>query len=316
MNKKTTLTTIAALAGLTTVTIHIINRIQFKLAAKDEILLNSKNQYYEWRFGKIKYTKKGKGSPLLLIHDLTAGSSGYEFNELIDTLAETREVYIMDLLGYGLSDKPHITYTNYLYVQSVIDFIKNVIGKKTDIIATGDSASIAVMAAHNDGEVIGKICLINPQSLGKLNQIPGKRKKLLKYLIDSPILGTFVYHLLTTKESIYNTFAEDYFYDKNLISELDIKAYYESAHLPDGSAKYAFASHISRFMNANIIHALKQINHSIYIISGEGKEDAIETAESYCFYNPSIEAFTAEKTKQLPHLENAEAVINLLSLIQ
>lgn len=314
MNKKT-LTTIAALAGLTTVTLHIINKVQFKLSTKEELLLNSKNQYYEWRFGKIKYTKKGKGAPLLLIHDLTAGSSSYEFHEIIDQLSETREVYAMDLLGYGLSDKPYITYTNYLYVQSIIDFIKNVIGKKTDIIATGDSAAIAVMAAHNDGEVIGKLCLINPQSLSKLNQIPGKRKKLLKFLIDTPILGTFVYNMLTNKEAFYKTFETEYFYDANLISEQDIIAYVEAAHLLDGSARYSYASHISRFMNANIIHALKQINHSIYILNGENKEEADEISNSYVYYNPAVEVFTVENTKQLPHLENAEAVLNLLSLV-
>ena len=78
-------------------------------------------------------------------------------------------VYTIDFLGYGLSDKPNITYTNYLYVQSIIDFIKKIIGKKTSIIATGDAAPVAIMACHNDGEVIDKMIFINPQSINKLN---------------------------------------------------------------------------------------------------------------------------------------------------
>ena len=92
--------------------------------------------YYEWKFGKIYYTKKGDGKPLLLIHDLTTSSSAYEWNKVIDKFSKTNTVYCLDLLGCGRSDKPNLTYTNYLYVQLLTDFIKHVIGDKTDIIAT------------------------------------------------------------------------------------------------------------------------------------------------------------------------------------
>ena len=138
--------TFLVLSGITTCVIHIVNRIQYSLYTVKNYLKISNNSYYEWRFGKIRYIKKGSGSPILLIHDLTVGSSVYEFHQIIDSLAEHHEVYAIDLLGYGLSDKPDMTYTNYLYVQLIIDFIKNSITKKTDIIATGDSCQIAVMA--------------------------------------------------------------------------------------------------------------------------------------------------------------------------
>ena len=46
-------------------------------------------------------------------------------------------VYTLDLLGCGKSDKPNFTYTNFLYVQLVTDFINNVIGEKADVIVTG-----------------------------------------------------------------------------------------------------------------------------------------------------------------------------------
>ena len=50
-------------------------------------------------------------------------------------------VYTIDLLGFGRSEKPNLTYTNYLYVQLVTDFIQNIIGEKTDIIASNESIS-------------------------------------------------------------------------------------------------------------------------------------------------------------------------------
>ena len=58
------------------------------------------------------------------------------------------------ILGYGLSDKPSITYTNTLYEQLITDFIKNIIGKKTSIVATGNAVPFVIMACHNNPDLL------------------------------------------------------------------------------------------------------------------------------------------------------------------
>lgn len=300
---------IIILAGLVTVSIHIINRVQYSRATVKNVMACPENNYYEWRFGKIRYIKKGSGTPLLLLHDLTPGSSSYEYNKIIDTLAKNHEVYALDFLGYGMSDKPNMTFTNYLYVQLITDFIKTIIGKKTDIIASGDAAPISVMTCHNDPDVFNKMIFINPQSLYKLNQIPSKQTKFLKLLIDTPILGTFIYNLLTSKSSFEKTFREEYFFNPVKIDEKDILTYLEASHLPDYNSKYSFASYLGRYMNANIVHALKEINHSISIIAGEEKDDNHTIVENYEYYNGAIESIFIPQTKQLPHLEKPEEVL-------
>ena len=302
------------LSGLTTIVIHIINRVYYSLYTAKNSLRYPKNNYYEWRFGKIRYTKKGTGSPILLIHDLRVGSSVYEFSKISDLLSKNHEVYSIDLLGYGLSDKPNITYTNYLYVQLIIDFIKNIIGKKTDIIATGDSSPITIMACHNDPEVINKMIYINPQNLYESNQIPSKQTKLLKLLLDIPVIGTFIYNLLTDKSSIERNFKEEYFYNVLNIEEKDISAYLEAAHLPDHTSKYSFSSYIGKYINTNFIHALKEINHSIYLIGGDGKENIHTTLENYIYYNNAIESVYIPYTKHLPHLEAPEKTIKYINI--
>lgn len=306
--------TFIILSGLTTGVIHIINRILYSLYSVKNYLKTSNNSYYEWRFGKIRYIKKGSGSPLLLVHDLTVGSSVYEFNKMIDVLSEKHEVFAIDLLGYGLSDKPNMTYTNYLYVQLIIDFVKNIIGKKTDILSTGDSSQIAVMACHNDPEVFNKLIFINPQSLYESNQIPSKQTKALKFLLDTPIIGTFVYNLFTNKASIEKTFKDKYFYNTINIEEKDILSYLEASHLPDHSSKYVFASYVGKYINTNIIHALKEINHSIYIISGEKESNIHTTVENYLYYNNAIESAFIPYCKHLPHMEMPDKVIGYIEM--
>lgn len=312
MNKKgKTLLTLVSFGALS---MHIINRIEFTRSVSKDILSNHQNKYYEWRFGKIRYHKKGSGIPLLMIHDLTPGSSSYEFHKLTDILAENNEVYCIDLLGYGLSDKPNITYTNYLFVQLVSDFIKNVIGRKTNIAASGDSVPIAVMACHNDNEFIHKLIVLNPQNLFQLALIPTKKTKLLKFLIETPVLGTFLYHIYTNKAAFTTVFQDKYFYNPYNISENYIHAYIEAAHTPNHCSKYSYASYIGRYMNANIIHALKEVNNSIYIISGEEIKGNHTVIDNYRYYNQAIEAIYLPRTRQIPHLEKPEEVLNYFKI--
>lgn len=305
--------TILLLAAVTTAALHVINKMQYSLSTKNNFLSDENDFYYEWRFGKIHYTKKGKGTPVLLIHDLSVGSSEYEFKKLAGKLEKNYEVYTLDLLGYGLSDKPNMTYTNFLYVQLITEFIKNVIGKKTSIVASGDSSSIAVMTTHNDSAIINNLILINPQSLYQCNQIPSKQTKALKILIETPIIGTFLFNLLTSKGVFENTFENKYFGNSNNIEETDILTYWESAHKKGYCSKYSFASHAARYMNTNIIHALKEINNSIFILAGANKDDIETTVENYIYYNSAIETIYIKNTKQLPHLELPDEVFSQIS---
>lgn len=305
--------TFILLTGITTTSLHIINKIQYSLYTGKNLLTKNENLSYEWRFGNVHYSKCGKGAPVLLIHDLSVGSSEYEFKKLKSELSKSYEVYSLDLPGYGLSDKSNMTYTNFLYVQLITDFIKNIIGKKTNIVASGDSSSIAVMVTHNDSDIVNNLILINPQSLYSCNQIPSKQTKALKLLIETPIIGTFLFNMLTTRGSFENSFEDKYFWNPNNIEESDILTYLESSHKKGYSSKYSFASHIARYMNTNIVHALKEINNSILIIAGENKDDIKTTVENYTYYNSAIEISYVENTRQLPHLERPEEVLSLIS---
>ena len=61
-----------------------------------------------------------------------------------------------------------------VYVQLISDFIKSEIGHRTDVAATGDSSSIAVMACSNSPELFDRLLLINPESLLSSSLVPGK----------------------------------------------------------------------------------------------------------------------------------------------
>lgn len=314
MGWKKKLATCAAIAGSASLFIYIMNKVTYFIATVDNLLGKSDGENYKWRFGNIFYTKKGNGSPVLLIHDLTSFSSGYEWHRMENELAKDHTVYTIDLLGCGRSDKPDITYTNFLYVQLITDFIKNVIHKKTDVIATGESSSFVVMACKNDDSVINRIMMINPLGLTTLAQVPTKHTKSLKFLISLPLIGTLLYNILTSRKNVEFHFFSEFFYSPSNAEDEYQKTYYETAHLDNGHCKYLFASLKGRYTKANIIPALKDINNSMYILSGAGNSDNLLIAEQYKELVPSIESVDLEKVKTLPQMEAPELVLEQIKV--
>lgn len=315
MSLKKKLSTYTLIFTGSSIAVHFLNRFIFFSATLDNLIKQENGDYYKWRFGNIYYEKTGNGAPILLIHDLSAYSSSYEWYKLKNELSKTNTVYTLDLLGCGRSHKPNLTYTNFLYVQLITDFIKHIIGKKTDIIVTGESAPFALMACINTNTMIDKIILINPVSLIQLAKIPTKRTKFIQKIITTPIIGTLLYNIVINRRKLIELFRTKYYYDSAKISERDINTYFESAHIGNTNSKYLFASIISRYTNLNILFCLKNIKNSIFILAGDGNPENSTIAEIYQNQLPAIEIIKMKNTKHLPQLELPQKILQEIKLL-
>ena len=114
MTNKNKILTLLILQSAGAISISLINKYIQVSATNKNLLEEPQSLCYKWRLGNIHYTKTGNGKPLLLIHDITPISSGYEWNSVVHQLSEQYTVYVIDLLGCGRSEKPNMTYTNYL----------------------------------------------------------------------------------------------------------------------------------------------------------------------------------------------------------
>jgi len=308
------LLTLAALLGTAAGVIHIANRFIDATSQLKDMLEQPHSKTYEWRFGRIHYTKQGQGSPLLLIHDIMPGASGYEWNAVEKQLATEHTVYTIDLLGCGRSEKPDITYTNFVFAQLLCDFAKNVIKEETDIIASGFSGSFAIMAYRNNSDYFRKIMLVNPPSLSSLKQAPCEDNKLFKHIIELPIFGTLIYHMVSARESISSLFMEKMFYNPFHVTDTLVDTYYEAAHKGGSSAKYLYSSYIGKYLNIRINNAVASSDACIYIVSGEKESCYALISEEYQKLNSSIEVAAIPEAKHLPHLENPELFLEQVSI--
>ncbi len=298
--------------GVSAATIYAYNKFVESTATQKKLLSKENGETYAWKNGNIFYTKTGTGSPLLLIHDADSSSSSAEWLKVIRRLEKNHTVYCIDLLGCGRSDKPALEYTNYLYVQLISSFVKDVIGEQTTVVATNISASFVVMANHMDDTLFDKLIFINPVSLKQLDKIPDQSSKFKKRIIELPYIGTFVYNLMTTTNRIDESFRTRYYEKPQLISTTMEEIYYEAAHTSGSNGRYLYSSLLGNYVNNNITHAIKNLSTPTLIIGSKEIKHYALALDDYHKVNPNLEIMRITNGNLYPHMEVPDKITSII----
>lgn len=305
--KALTVITVGTLTGM-----QIYNKVVDKLATQNHKLPDTMGEYYEWTHGKVYYSKKGSGSPLLLVHDVDPTASGFEWSKISNSLALHHTVYNIDLLGCGRSDKPGLEYNNYLYVQLIQSFVKDVIGLKTDVIASNLASSFILTANNLEPDLFDHIVCINPTSINELALTPNPFAKAKKALFDAPIVGTAFYNILSNRLHIEALFNEFYFSRSSLATNDLKETYFEAAHLNSSNGKYLLSSIYGNYMNVNMRHAVKKIDKPICIIGSRDIQNNRANMEAYELLNNNVDVTMLSGAKNYPQLEIPEKTLKVI----
>lgn len=298
--------------GVSSVAIYAYNKFVESTATQKNLLSKDNGQNYAWKNGNIFYTKTGTGSPLLLIHDAVSSASSAEWLKVIRRLEKKHTVYCIDLLGCGRSDKPALEYTNYLYVQLITSFVKDVIGEKTNVVATNMSASFVVMANHMDNTLFDKLIFINPVSLKQLDVIPDQTSKIKKRIIELPFIGTFIYNLMTSSAGIDEAFRTRYYERPQLISATMEDIYYEAAHTNGSNGRFLYSSMLGNYLNNNMTHAIKSLSIPTLIIGSKEMKRYALALDDYHKVNPNLEIMRITNGNLYPHMEIPDKITSII----
>src|SRR5579864_8966831 len=182
----------------------LINKVTQEMAGELDTVLTGEERRYPWKYGDVFYEVKGarNAKPLVLIHGFGPGASSYEWRKNIDTLSTQFRVFALDLLGFGLSDHPPIDYDAEMYIDLLSDFLKEVVSTSAIVVAQGVTSAHVIAAAYRRPQFFERLVLISPPTAILEEAYPGILEAVVKRLLRLPIVGQFIYNLLTSRQAI------------------------------------------------------------------------------------------------------------------
>lgn len=277
-------------------------------------------QYWLWRGQKIYFVKAGhnpKLPPLLLVHGFGASTDHWRKN--IAELSQDFEVYAIDLLGFGRSQKPAWEYSGDLWRDQLHDFITENIQRPTVIAGNslGGYSSLCV-AAEYPQSVAGIILLnsagpftdTNPLGSKKVNPVQKAIAKNLQGILRQPWANQLLFNFVRRKSRIRSTLKKVYL-DQSAVTEQLVEEIYQPSC--DEGAAQVFGSVFSTPQGKKVDELLGAMSCPLLMIWGEGDpwmNSSSRGAKFREFYPSLTEHYI--KAGHCPHDESPEVVNGLM----
>ena len=275
----------------------------------DDGAVRGEPRAFPWKYGRIFYRVAGPegAPPLLFVHGIGAGASSFMWRRNFDELARDFRVYALDLLGFGLSDKPPTApYSADLSVELIADFIHEVAADRPAyVVASSLGAAFAVRVADERPELVRALILISPTGAHHLRARPGMTGAAFYGLLHSPVLGTSFYNAMASERSIRDYARKQLFYDKRFVTERLVAHYYAASHQP--GAQHAIAAFLSGYLNTDTREAFARLRQPVTLIWGkQDRVNPVEGAAELLRLNPHARLEIFDRCRTSPQEEHAE----------
>ncbi|MFN9837380.1 MAG: alpha/beta fold hydrolase [Pseudanabaena sp.] len=234
-------------------------------------------QYWLWREQKIYFVKAGNNPhrpPLLLVHGFGASTDHWRKN--ISELSQEFEVYAIDLLGFGRSQKPAWQYSGYLWRDQLHDFITEKIQRPTVIAGNSLGGYSALCVAADYAQSVAGVILLNsagpftdtnPLGAKKVNPIQKAIAPALQKVLRQPWANQVLFTLVRQNSRIRNTLKKVYL-DQSAVTDQLVEEIYRPSC--DEGAAQVFASVFSTPQGKKVDELLGAMSCPLLTIWGEG----------------------------------------------
>lgn len=227
-------------------------------------------QFWTWRDYRIAYATQGEGVPLILIHGFGA-SIGHWRQNLPVLAAAGYQVFAIDLLGFGKSDKPLLDYSIELWQELLADFWTALVDQPAVFVGNSIGALLSLtMLAHHPEMARGGVLL---NAAGGLNHRPEELNLPLRLvmagfgkLVSSDLLGPFLFNRIRQKPRLRRTLYQVY-RDRTAVTDELIDLLYQPSC--DPGAQKVFAAILSAPPGPRPEELLPQVTQPLLVLWGE-----------------------------------------------
>ena len=139
---------------------------------------------------KTHFIVAGQGEPIVLVHGGGPGASGeYGWRKNIPALVEHFQVFALDRIGFGLTDKPEIVHSDQLLADHLADFIDALGLDRLCLMGNSMGAYGVARYAVDHPDRVKKMVLVASGSIGgamDLERGPTEGQKAMRRFTDEP----------------------------------------------------------------------------------------------------------------------------------
>ncbi len=270
--------------------------------------------YWQWRGYSIYYVQAGEKKvnkpPLLLIHGFGASTDHWRKN--IAQLREHYQVWAIDLLGFGRSEKPNLEYSGNLWQEQLHDFIKQVVQQPVVLAGNSLGGYAALSVAAKCSDAASGLILIN--SAGPFSDATPSQaniiQKISRWLLKQPWVTYLLFQRLRQPAVIRKTL-EKLYVDKTAITDQLVEDIYRPSC--DRGAAQVFASVFKSPQGEKVDRLLQQLKCPLLVIWGEADPwmNVKEKGTKFRQYYPELTEYYLE-AGHCPHDEVPEQFNSLI----
>lgn len=188
--------------------------------------------------GRMVYYDKGEGTPLVFLHGIGGGASGWTWSKVAPAFADEYRVIVPDWVGWGASEHPSrfLEFDDYA---AQLDALLDELGEPAIVVAQSLASGFAAKVATADPERVAALVLVIPQGgndFGESAFDPFFEQTIVP--VARSEVNTRVYPLVFyNREFIRSFFETQGYFDPRAISDEVVDAFLWSALRP--GAEYA-----------------------------------------------------------------------------
>ncbi|MDQ2049833.1 alpha/beta hydrolase [Natronolimnohabitans sp. A-GB9] len=261
-----------------------------------------------WRGIETTYTVAGDPNDpeMLLVHGIYPGASSHEFAPIVERLAEDYRVIAVDLPGFGRSERPPLVYSAPLYAEFVRDFAADVADEPIVVASSLTGSFVAEAATETAFERLVLICPTDETV---------DERPWLRTLLRTPVVGTTLCNLLSSKPAIRYFYTRDGYYDADRIDAAAVDYAWQSAHQP--GARYALASARSGTLDPNsefdLATELAAVETPTTLVWGRDAEHVSLREGRDLAEAADLDLVVIDYATQLPHAEHPDEFVEYLA---
>jgi pimeloyl-ACP methyl ester carboxylesterase len=239
--------------------------------------------FVPWRGHQLARYRAGAGSPVLLVHSINAAASAFEMRGPFVGLQDSFAVQALDLLGYGLSDRPARRYSADDYVDQILTVL-GITGGPSHLVASSLGAAYAIAAAARRPELVRSLTLVCPTGMRQLADPPGAAGETAYRVLRSPV-GRGLYSALTSRAGVRLFLGGQAYHDRAAITPETLDSFYRACRAP--GAYYAPICFLSNLLNCSVRDSFPRLRMPILLVWGrQATTTPLSQADAFLAANP------------------------------